>query len=68
MTNILRDIGKDAKNGRIYLTSGRFKKFNYSEQEIMSLIYNDNFKDLMIYETASRAKNYFNSATANLRS
>lgn len=31
----------------------------------MSLIYNDNFKDLMIYETA-RAKNYFNSATSNL--
>jgi phytoene synthase len=65
MTNILRDIGKDAKNGRIYLPLEDLKRFNYSEQEIMSLIYNDNFKDLMIYETA-RAKNYFNSATANL--
>jgi phytoene synthase len=65
MTNILRDIGKDAKNGRIYLPQEDLKKFNYSEQEIMSLIYNNNFKDLMVYETA-RAKNYFNSATANL--
>ena len=65
MTNILRDIGKDAKNGRIYLPQEDLKRFNYSEQEIMSLIYNDNFKDLMIYETA-RAKNYFNSATSNL--
>jgi 15-cis-phytoene synthase len=65
MTNILRDIGKDAKSGRIYLPQEDLKRFNYSESEIMSLIYNDNFKDLMIYETA-RAKHYFNSATAHL--
>lgn len=65
MTNILRDIGKDAKNGRIYLPQEDLKRFNYSEHEIMSLIYNNNFKDLMIYETA-RAKQYFNSATAHL--
>jgi phytoene synthase len=65
MTNILRDIGKDAKNGRIYLPQEDLIRFNYSEQEIMSLIYNDNFRDLMVYES-SRAKQYFNSATANL--
>jgi phytoene synthase len=65
MTNILRDIGKDAKNGRIYLPQEDLIKFNYTEKEIMSLIYNDNFRDLMIYES-SRAKQYFNSATANL--
>ena len=65
MTNILRDIGKDAKNGRIYLPQEDLNKFNYTEQEIISLIYNDNFKDLMIYES-SRAKLYFNSATAHL--
>jgi len=65
MTNILRDIGKDAKNGRIYLPQEDLIKFNYTEQEIISLIYNDNFRDLMVYES-SRAKQYFNSATANL--
>ena len=65
MTNILRDIGKDAKNGRIYLPQEDLVKFNYSEQEILSLVYNDNFKDLMIYESG-RAKQYFNSATAHL--
>jgi len=65
MTNILRDIGKDAKNGRIYLPQEDLFRFNYSEQEILSLIYNNNFKDLMVYES-SRAKQYFNSATANL--
>lgn len=65
MTNILRDIGKDAKNGRIYLPQEDLNKFNYTEQEIISLIYNENFRDLMIYES-SRAKQYFNSATAHL--
>jgi len=65
MTNILRDISKDAKNGRIYLPQEDLIKFNYTEQEILSLIYNDNFRDLMIYES-SRAKQYFNSATSNL--
>lgn len=65
MTNILRDIGKDAKNGRIYLPQEDLARFNYTEKEIMSLAYNDNFKDLMIYETA-RAKQYFNSATTHL--
>ena len=65
MTNILRDIGKDAKNGRIYLPQEDLDKFNYTENEIMSLLYNNNFRDLMIYETA-RAKQYFNSATAHL--
>ncbi|HEX9250599.1 MAG TPA: presqualene diphosphate synthase HpnD [Ignavibacteriaceae bacterium] len=65
MTNILRDIGKDAKHGRIYLPQEDLIRFNYSEQEILSLLYNNNFRDLMVYESA-RAKQYFNSATANL--
>jgi len=65
MTNILRDIGTDAKKGRIYLPQEDLKRFNYSETEIMSLVYNDNFRDLMIYESG-RAKLYFNSATAHL--
>ena len=65
MTNILRDIGKDAKNGRIYLPQEDLIRFNYTEKEIMSLVYNDNFRDLMIYES-SRAKQYFHSATTNL--
>jgi phytoene synthase len=41
MTNILRDIGKDVKNGRIYLPQEDLIKFNYTEKEIMSLVYND---------------------------
>lgn len=65
LTNILRDISKDAKHGRIYLPQEDLEKFNYTESDIFSFNYNDNFRDLMMYETA-RAKRYFESATANL--
>lgn len=65
LTNILRDIGKDAEKGRIYLPQEDLKKFNYSESELMVKVYNNQFKDLMIYESG-RAKRYFESATSNL--
>ena len=65
LTNILRDISKDAEDGRIYLPEEDLKRFNYSESELMNKIYNNQFRDLMIYETG-RAKQYFNSATAHL--
>ncbi|HOJ07172.1 MAG: presqualene diphosphate synthase HpnD [Ignavibacteriota bacterium] len=65
LTNILRDISKDAKNGRIYLPQDDLNKFNYSESDLFSLNYNNNFRELMIYQT-SRAKMYFDSATSHL--
>jgi phytoene synthase len=65
LTNILRDIGKDAENGRIYLPQEDLNKFNYTEKDLLARTYNDQFKDLMIYESA-RAKKYFNSATSHL--
>ncbi len=65
LTNILRDISKDAENGRIYLPLEDLKNFNYSENEILKKIYNKNFREMMIYEVG-RAKYYFETATANL--
>lgn len=65
LTNILRDISKDADNGRIYLPQDDLTRFNYSEKEILNKVYNDNFKDMMTYEVG-RAKWYFEQATENL--
>lgn len=65
LTNILRDISKDAETGRIYLPIEDITKFNYSEKEILNKVYNDNFRDMMVYEVG-RAKYYFETATANL--
>lgn len=65
LTNILRDISKDAEKGRIYLPEEDLQRFNYTESELMQKVYNNQFRELMIYETG-RAKQYFNSATAHL--
>ncbi|UCH66947.1 MAG: presqualene diphosphate synthase HpnD [Ignavibacterium sp.] len=65
LTNILRDIKKDAEDGRIYLPNEDLKRFNYSETDLMNLTYNENFTQMMKYEV-NRAKNYFNKATESL--
>lgn len=65
LTNILRDIKKDAINGRIYLPQEDISKFNYTESDLMQFSYNQNFRELMKYEV-SRAKNYFIKATEAL--
>jgi phytoene synthase len=65
LTNILRDVKKDAKNGRVYLPQEDLKKFYYPETEIYSNAYNLNFINLMQYEV-ERAKRYFEKATEEL--
>ena len=65
LTNILRDIKKDSQNGRIYLPQEDLKIFSYSDEDIFSENYNDNFTSLMKYE-AQRAESYFTMATEYL--
>ena len=65
LTNILRDMKKDAETGRIYLPEEDMKQFNYSEKDLLNLTYNENFKMMMRYEV-NRAKHYFEKATKNL--
>ncbi|MBE2278828.1 MAG: presqualene diphosphate synthase HpnD [Ignavibacteriaceae bacterium] len=65
LTNIIRDVSKDAKKGRIYLPLEDLKRFNYSEEELFAGVYNNNFIKMMEFQTA-RAKKYFDLATENL--
>lgn len=65
LTNILRDIKKDAEKDRIYLPLEDLKKFGYSEEYLLDSVYNDNFIKLMEFQV-SRAIEYFNKATAAL--
>lgn len=65
LTNILRDLGKDAQQGRIYLPQEDLLKFNYSEDLLYRKQADQNFKQLMIYEV-NRAKMYFEKATNSL--
>ncbi len=64
MTNIIRDVGKDLQNGRIYLPQEDLARFHYSEMELAQRQYNERFVQLMEFE-ASRARQFFaNAATA----
>jgi len=65
LTNILRDIKKDAEKGRIYLPKEDLEKFDYNESDIFNNTYNENFQKMMKYQV-ERAREYFNTATACL--
>ena len=64
-TNIIRDVGKDIQNGRIYLPQEDLTRFNYSENELMQRIYNERFVQLMEFQ-AERARQFFANAAALL--
>jgi phytoene synthase len=67
LTNILRDIKKDAKMGRIYLPKEDMRRFGVTEQDILNSTYNLPFINLMKFETA-RARTYYASARSKLAS
>jgi phytoene synthase len=67
MTNIIRDVGKDSRDGRIYLPQEDLARFNYSETELQDKQYNERFVRLMEFE-ATRAREFFSRAAAALPS
>jgi 15-cis-phytoene synthase len=67
MTNIIRDVEKDLRDGRIYLPQEDLARFNYSETDLHDRQYNDRFIGLMKFE-AARAWEFFCRATAALPS
>jgi phytoene synthase len=58
MTNIIRDVGKDLSNGRIYLPQQDLAHFNYSEEDLRLRKHNEPFLRLMEFE-AARAGEFF---------
>ena len=58
MTNIIRDVGKDLDNGRIYLPQLDMARFDYSEEDLHLKKYNEPFLRLMEFE-AERAEEFF---------
>lgn len=65
MTNIIRDVGKDLSNGRVYLPREDLVRFGYSEADLQQREYNDAFLALMQFE-AARAEEFFANAAALL--
>lgn len=50
LTNILRDVGEDARRGRIYLPLEDLKQFNYSEKDLFNYVVDERWIALMDYE------------------
>ena len=65
MTNIIRDVGKDLRSGRIYLPQEDLARFDYSETNLGQREYSDAFVRLMEFES-DRAEDFFSRAAALL--
>jgi 15-cis-phytoene synthase len=65
LTNIIRDVGDDARRGRIYLPVSELQQFQVKAQEVLSRGYSDRFTALMRVQ-AERAHRTYDEAFALL--
>ena len=65
LTNIIRDVGDDARRGRIYLPVSELKQFDVKAQEILNRGYSERFTALMKFQ-AARAHRIYDEAFALL--
>jgi len=65
LTNIIRDVGDDARRGRIYLPMAELKQFDVKAQEILQRGYSERFSALMAFQ-AARAHRLYDEALALL--
>jgi len=65
LTNIIRDVGEDARRGRVYLPIDELQRFNVPVADILNSRYSDNFKALMEFQI-ERAEQYYAQAMSQL--
>jgi phytoene synthase len=65
LTNIIRDVGEDARKHRIYLPMDELKRFEVPATDILNARETPQFKVLMKFQDA-RARSYYDKATAAL--
>ena len=58
LTNILRDVGEDARKGRIYLPVSELQQFDVKAHEILNAIHSDRFVALMKNQAAKAHQLY----------
>lgn len=51
LTNIIRDVGEDARRNRIYLPRDEIKRFGVDEEDILQARPNAEFRNLMAFQT-----------------
>jgi 15-cis-phytoene synthase len=65
LTNIIRDVGEDARKGRIYLPVNELQQFNVTAADILNARHSENFEKLMRFQ-AARAQAAYDEAFALL--
>lgn len=65
LTNIIRDVGEDARKGRIYLPVNELQQFNVTAADILNARHSENFVKLMRFQT-ERAHAAYDAAFALL--
>lgn len=65
LTNIIRDVGDDARRGRIYLPVSELQRFEVKANEILNRGYSERFTELMKFQ-AERAHRLYDEALALL--
>ncbi|MDO6385267.1 MULTISPECIES: presqualene diphosphate synthase HpnD [unclassified Uliginosibacterium] len=65
LTNIIRDVGEDARRGRIYLPVSELEQFNVPAKDILDARSSENFQRLMAFQI-ERAQKYYDQALAQL--
>ena len=65
LTNIIRDVGEDARRGRIYLPQDELQRFDVPVADILNARHSDNFQRLMEFQI-ERAEHYYTQAMSEL--
>jgi 15-cis-phytoene synthase len=65
LTNIIRDVGEDARRGRIYLPVSELQQFEVKASEVLNGAYSERFVALMKFQ-ADRARALYDEALALL--
>ena len=65
LTNILRDVGEDARRGRIYLPLADLALFDYTEDDLLNGVIDDRWRALMQFEI-QRARKFYQQAETGI--
>ncbi|HJV84899.1 MAG TPA: presqualene diphosphate synthase HpnD [Noviherbaspirillum sp.] len=65
LTNIIRDVGEDARKGRIYIPVNELQQFQVPAADILNARHSENFEKLMRFQ-AERAQDVYEEALALL--
>ncbi|MBE9157286.1 phytoene synthase [Nodosilinea sp. LEGE 06152] len=65
LTNILRDVGEDARRGRIYLPLADLAAFDYTEADLMAGVVDDRWRALMAFQI-DRARRFYAEAESGI--